>query len=315
MRAWQATHQQAQDTGGSNIVDKDRHDILQVNSYDIPDVTFHSLKPQSLPYIPNLPVSSCMMKRGVDSSQYCNFIQSAVHRQKRFRESATLFPGPDDSTKTLFHQFEDNSYDQVAQHSYGLPFPLDPNPTIKNAMSFGSFEGRHSLTNGNSSASQHSKETEKSELPSLQYPETDLSWETPIQTSMFESVDPFIQSAPTFMLGSDCPSPRNSGLLDALVYESKTMGCPKNHPSDKDSKSCSGNPGDATDSYNMKVSKPEFDEYTEAVSPFGQSTSSLFSVCTPISATGSSYDDPALTEAFSGEFPSRSSMNFFYNDY
>ncbi|CAK9313334.1 unnamed protein product [Citrullus colocynthis] len=301
LRTWQAL-QQTQDTGGSNIVDKDHHDLLRTNSYDIPDVTFHSLKPQSaLSYMPELPdISNCMLKRGLDSSQYCNFMQSTMHRQKRFRESASLFPGPDGSVKTPFHQFEDNSYGQVAQ-SYGSAFPLESNPTTKNAMSFGSFEGSHSLTNGNSSASQHSKETEKLELPSLQYPETDLSsWDTPIQPAMFEPVDPFIQSPPTFVLGSDCPSPRHSGLLEALIYESKTMGCPKNHPSDKNSNSCSVTPGDVTDSYNMAGSKTEIDDYTEAISPFGHSTSSLFSECTPISATGSSYEDPTLTEAFSG---------------
>lgn len=315
LRAWQAS-QQTQDTGGSNIGDKDRHDLLRANSYDIiPDVTFQSLKHQAVPtfsYLNELPdISSCMMKRGLDSSQYCNFMQSTAHRQKRFRESTSLFPGPDGSVKTPFHQFEDNSYDQVAQ-SYGSPFPLDPNPTSKNAMSFGSFEGSHSLTNGNSSASQHSKETEKLELPSLQYTETDLSsWDPPIPPGMFEPVDPFIQSPPTFMLGSDCPSPRNSGLLEALIYESKTIGCPKNHPSDKNSNSCSVTPGDVTDSYNMTASKAELDDYTEAASPFGHSTSSLFSECTPISATGSSYDDPTLTEAFSGKFSTRILMKKF----
>ncbi|XP_023515311.1 transcription factor MYB33-like [Cucurbita pepo subsp. pepo] len=300
LRAWQ--HRHNQDTGGSNIVGKDHHDLLQANSYDaIPDVKFQGKPHNALSYMPQLPeISSCMLKRGLDSSQYGNFMPSTMHRQKRYRESAPLFSGPDGSVKTPFHQFEDNSYDQVAQ-SYGSPFPIDPNAATKNAMSFGSFEGSHSLTNGNSSASQHSKETEKLELPSLQYPETDLcSWETPIQPAMFESVDPFIQSPPTFMLGSDCLSPRNSGLLEALIYESKTIGCPKNHPSDKNSNSCSITPGDVTDSYNMTAGKTEIDDYTEAVSPFGHSTSTLFSECTPISATGSSYEDPALTEAFSG---------------
>ncbi|XP_023550424.1 transcription factor MYB33-like isoform X1 [Cucurbita pepo subsp. pepo] len=299
LRTWQAL-QQTQDTGGSNVVDKDRHDLLRTNSYDIPDVMFHSLKPNNtLSYMSELPdISSCMMKRGLDSS-LCSFMPSTMHRQKRFRESASLFPSPDGSVKAPY-QFEDNSYGQVTQ-SYGSPFPLESNPTNKNAMSFGSFEGSHSLTNGNSSASQHSKETEKLELPSLQYPETDLSsWDTPIQPSIFESVDPFIQSPPTFMLGSDCPSPRHSGLLEALIYESKTLGCPKNHPSDKNSNSYSVTPGDVTDSYNITASKTEIDDYTEAISPFGHSTSSLFSECTPISATGSSYEDPALTEAFSG---------------
>lgn len=302
--------QQGQSNGALNITDRAHHDSLQTNSYEIPDVVFDSLKGNScvLPYVPELPdiSASGMLMKGLGSSPYCGFMPPTLHRQKRPRESTGLFPTSGGSFKNgfpQFDQFENDACDKVAR-SFGLSFPHDPDPTAKSPLPFGVIPGSHSLSNGNSSASKPTCGAVKLELPSLQYPETDLgSWSTSPPPPLLESIDNFIQSPPPVgAFESDCASPRNSGLLDALLYEAKTLSSTKNHSTDKSSNSSSVTPGEVADSSTLNVCETEWEEYGDPISPLGHSATSLFSECTPLSTSGSSLEEALPAETLTGEY-------------
>ncbi|KAK1578204.1 hypothetical protein Q3G72_028437 [Acer saccharum] len=302
---------QSQNTSGINSGDKGHHDFLQANSYEIPDVIFDGLKANQgvLHYVPELSdiTTSSMLNlmKGPVLSQYCSFMPPTVHRQKRLRESTALFPGYGGRVKNefpSFDHFQNDTPDKIVR-SFGLSFPLDPDPTTKNPESFGVIQGSHTLSNGNFSASKPTSGAVKLELPSLQYPDTDLgSWGTSSSPQpLLETVDAFIQSPPpTGAVESDCPSPRNSGLLDALLHESKTLSSAKNHSSDKSSNSSSVTPADIADSSTLNICETEWEEYGDPLSPLGHSATSLFSECTPLSASESSFDEQASVEPFIG---------------
>ncbi|KDP40595.1 hypothetical protein JCGZ_24594 [Jatropha curcas] len=295
--------QRGLNVGGISTGDKGHQDLMRTNSYEIPDVIFDSLKANQgiSPYVSELPdiSASSILVKGLGSSQYGSFMSPSVHRQKRFRESTTLIPGYSGGVKTefpLFDQFQDNSCDKVAQ-SFGLSFPFDPDPTNKNPQSFCDNQGGHTLANGDFSASKPNSGPLKMELPSLQYPENDLgSWGTS-PPHLLETVDTFIQSPPTGAVES---SPRNSGLLDALLHEAKTLSSAKNHSSDKSSNSSTVTPGELAESSALNICGAEWEDYGDPLSPLGHTATSLFSDCTPISASGSSLDEPPPTETFTG---------------
>ncbi|XP_022765675.1 transcription factor MYB33-like [Durio zibethinus] len=299
LQALQVSHS----TSAVNGRDKGPHDTLQNNSYEIPDVIFDSLKANQnvLPYVPKLPDISAgsMLMKGLGSSQYCSIMPPAIHRQKRLRESMAFFPGYTATVKNecpLFEQLQDDMSDKAAR-SFGLSFLIEPDPATNNSQSFGAFPGSHALSNGNFSASEPSFEAVKLELPSLQYPETELgNWGTlSCPPPLLESVDAFIQSPPpTSGVQSDCLSPRNSGLLDALIHEAKTLSTAKNHASDKSSNSST--PDDIAESSIFNICETEWENCGEPLSPMGHSATSLFSEC--ISASGSSLDEQPPAETF-----------------
>ncbi|XWS74621.1 hypothetical protein CRYUN_Cryun01aG0014400 [Craigia yunnanensis] len=295
--------QESHNTSAVNGGDKGPHDILQNNSYEIPDVIFDSLKANQnvLLYVPELPdiSASNMLMKGLGSSQYCSFMPPTIHRQKRLRESPAFFPGYTGAVKNecpLFEQFQDDMSDK-ASRSFELYFPIEPDPATKNSQSFGVFPGSHALSNGNFSASEPTLEAVKLELPSLQYPETELgNWGTlSCPPPLLESVDAFIRSPPpTSGVESDSLSPHNSGLLDALLHEAKTLSRAKNHASDKSSNLST--PGDIAESSNFNICETEWENCGEPLSPVGHSATSLFSEC--ISASGSSLDEQPPAETF-----------------
>ncbi|TYH20614.1 hypothetical protein ES288_A05G444200v1 [Gossypium darwinii] len=299
LQALKESHRTSAISGG----DKGTHDILQNNTYEIPDVIFDSLKANQnvLPYVPELPdiSASCMMMKVLGSSQYSSFIPPAIHRQKRLRESAAFSPGYTAAVKNdcpLFEQFEDNMFDKAAQ-PFGQSFPFEPDPLTKNSQSFSAFQGSHALSHGNFSASEPTLEAVKLELPSLQYPETELeNWGTlSCSSSLLESIDAFIQSPQTTSgVVLDSLSPRNSGLLDALLHEAKTLSSAKNHASDKSSNSST--PCDIAERSNFNTCETEWENYGETLSPMCHSATSFFSES--ISASGSSLDEQPPAETF-----------------
>ncbi|XP_062175052.1 transcription factor MYB33 isoform X2 [Alnus glutinosa] len=301
--------QHDQNTVGVNGGDRGHPDLLQTNSYEIPDVIFDSLKANQgfLPYVPELHdiSASNMLLKGLGSPQYCT-LPPMLPRQKRLRESIELLPSPCANNVgngfSLFEQFQDDTCDKVAR-SFGWSSPPDPDPATKNLESFGVIQGSHSLSNGNSSTSKPTYGALKLELPSLQYAETDLGSWVASPPCLLESVEAFIQSPPPDgAFETDCSSPRNSGLLDALLHEAKTLSGAKNHSSDKSSNSSSGTPGDIADSSNLNICETEWEDYGDSISPFGHSVTLLFSECTPISASGSSLDEQPPMETFNGDW-------------
>ncbi|KAE8686290.1 Transcription factor GAMYB [Hibiscus syriacus] len=205
--------QESHSTGAFNGGDKGPHDILQNNSYEIPEVIFDCLKASQnvLPYVPEL---------------------------------------PDMSTSSMLMKGLEPAFEAV-----------------------------------------------KLELPSLQYPETELgNWGTfSSPPPLLESVDAFIQSPPpTSGAESDNLSPRNSGLLNDLLHQSKTLSRAKTHASDKSSNSTT--PGDIVESFTFNICQTEWENCGEPLSPMGISATSLLSEC--ISASGSSLDGQPPAETF-----------------
>ncbi|KAJ8755481.1 hypothetical protein K2173_019279 [Erythroxylum novogranatense] len=307
--SFQAMHenQQGLNFSGMDGGDQGHCDLLQTSSYDIPDVIFDSLKSKQgiIPYAAELPdtaVSSMLMK-GLGSSQYGSFLSPTTHRQKRLRETVTLLPSYGSNVKSefpSFDQFQEDTCDRVSR-SCSLSFPFGPDPTVKNSESFNENPDGLCLSGHELSASK--PVAMKLELPSLQYPETDLgSWGTSSPHPLLESVDTFIQSPPAGLVESNCPSPRNSGLLDALLHEAKNLNSGKNQSSDKSSNSSSVTPGDIADSSALNVGETEWEDYGDTLSPLGHTSSSLFNECTPISASGSSLDEHPPVETFTGYY-------------
>ncbi|XP_059653717.1 transcription factor GAMYB-like [Cornus florida] len=285
--------------------------LLQTCDYEIPDVTFvscDSLKSNQgvFPYIlehPDVSASSMLMK-GFCSSQYYCFLSPNAHRHKILRESAASFSEYDGSVRNdppPFHQTQDDgSYNKISQ-SFASSFPYDPHPIIKNILPFGVNQGNHSLLNGNFSASKPASRAVKFELPSLQYPETELGgWDSSCPPPLLESVD-FIRShPPSGAFHYDSLSPQNSGLLDALLHEAKTLCNSKNQLSDKSSNSGTVTRGDISDSSALNTCKIKWEHFGDPISPLGNSAASIFSECTPVSASGSSMEEKQPAKIFHG---------------
>lgn len=301
--------QESQSTNAISGDGKGGHDLLPSSSYEIPDVVFDSLKDSSgiLPYAPELSDisgSSILMKSL--GPQYCSFMPPVMHAPKRMRESTSFLPVYNGGIKheSPFDHFQDNNIgvpDRIAR-SFELSFPTDPDPMTRNLESLGVVLGGHSLSNGNFSASGPALAAVKLELPSLQYPESHLGgWATSSSPPpLLDSVDGFIQSPPpTGRVESDCLSPRNSGLLDALLQEAKTLSSAKNQSFEKSSNSSA--PGDVTESSTWNIGETEWENYSDPISPVGHSATSIFNECTPISASGSSLEDPVPTDKHTGK--------------
>ncbi|KAG5130710.1 hypothetical protein JHK84_037107 [Glycine max] len=301
--------QHSQSTGGLNGGDKMHPDFLQKNSYEIHDAIFDSLKDNQgiLPYVHELSDISVYGNKlkGLDSSQYCSFVPPTSPKRKRLKESTIPFIDSCAMKKKdlyPFDQIQDNNSDKIAQ-SFGMQAPLDPGLSSHSSMCYS-----HSLSNGNSSTSKP-YEAMKLELPSLQYPELDLgSWGSSPPPSLLESVDDFLQS-PTAIstLESDCSSPQNSGLLDALLYQAKTMSSSKNHCSDKSSNSSTATPGDRADSSILNVYETEWEDYADPVSPFG--ATSILNECPALRANANSLNGQLPVQTFTGNLPKLESVD------
>ncbi|KAI4323636.1 hypothetical protein L6164_023227 [Bauhinia variegata] len=293
--------QHAQSTAGINDGDRGDHGFQQKNSYEIHDTIFDSLKANLgiLPYIPELPNLSAdsILLKGLGSSHYCNFVPSTLPHHKRLQESTMPFLGSNVVNRNGYYPFDqihNNASNKIAR-SFGMHSPLDPGPSSQNSLSYG-----HSLSNGYSSTSKPTSEALKMELPSLQYPETDLgSWGTsPPPPPLTESVDVFIQSPPNSALESDSSSPQNTGLLDDMLHQAKTISSSKNHCSDKSSNSSTATPGEGADSSTFNMRETEWEDYADHVSPFG--ATSMLNEYPAISANGNSLDEQLPAQVFSG---------------
>ncbi|MED6171077.1 hypothetical protein PIB30_037278 [Stylosanthes scabra] len=291
-------NQHGRSSGGINGGNKLHHDFVQKN-YEIHSPIFDGWNGSQgiLPYAPELPDISAYtsMLKGFDSSDYCNFEQLTSANHKRLRESTTPFIGSGGMSTNWFYPFDqirDNTSDKIAQ-SFGMQSPFDLGPSPHSSICYS-----HSLSNGNSSTSKPTYEAVKFELPSLQYPETDVgSWSTSPPPPLLESVDDFIQSPmPLSALDSDCSSPQNSGLLDALLYQARTLSSSKNHYSDKSSNSSTATPCDRALSSTLNKYETDWDDYTDTVSPFG--ATSMLNEYPAASASANSLDERPTVNSF-----------------
>ncbi|XP_010922970.1 transcription factor GAMYB isoform X2 [Elaeis guineensis] len=278
-------NQQSQTATEYGHGEKRPNELLQGNTSDLPDVMFESLNAHQgalsyAPPFPDISVSS-MLTQGFGSQNY-GFMNPMGNRMKRFRESETLLPVFDGSVSSAlptFQQFSDEPSEKI-RRSFGLGYPYDPDPSSEIPTPFGgAVPGSHALSNGNFSASRPLGGTVKMELPSLQYSETDLSSWFACPSPPPEAIDSYIQSPPaTASVQSECVSPRNSGLLDALLHEAQAR---KTQSSEKNSSSSVVAPGGMAESSGLPLCEAEWEEYNDPISPLGRPAASVFNECTP----------------------------------
>lgn len=294
--------QHGQSTVGMNCANKLHPDLLLKKSFEMNDAILDSLTDNQgiLPYAPEFyDISSYgSMLNGFDSFPYCSFLPPIPSNRKRFRESTMAFLDTSGMNRNGFYpvdHMQDNTSDEIAQ-SLRMQSPVDPGPSSYSSMCFS-----HSLSNGNSSTSEPTSVAVKMELPSLQYsPEIDFSsWGTSPPPPLLESVDDFIQ-CPTSIstLESDCSSPQNSGLLDALLPQAKTLSSSKNHYYHKSSNSSSATPCDRADSSVLNMGETEWEECAKPVSPFG--ASSMLNEYPGIDANRYTFEEQLPVQAFDG---------------
>ncbi|XP_059665503.1 transcription factor MYB33-like [Cornus florida] len=297
---------------GSYPSEDSRHsDLLPTNNFEIPAVEFKSLGlnqqiySSSLLDIPSsslldIPASS-LLSQGLGSSGGNNFMFSMMNPAKRLRESKSLFSDVSDSlvdALPAINQYQNGGGCEKVSQSFGFSSPYDHNLSANHPSSSCVLPGSHALLNGNVPSSEPNSWALKLELPSLQYSDTQVdSWGIPSSPlTSLESVDTLIQSPPTEHTQPESVSPRNSGLLDAVLYEA-TLKNSKNN-SDQHTSNASIIPGDMVNSSSQNLCETEREVCGDPISPLSHSAAYVFSDYTPIS--GSSSDEPQSVETMPG---------------
>ncbi|XP_058196316.1 transcription factor GAMYB-like [Rhododendron vialii] len=293
----QALHdnQHCQHTGSFPTGEAQHPDLLPTDSFDIPAVEFKNLEFNQQLYSPillDIPPSS-LPAQGLGSSHSNSLMFPMLHPAKRLRQSECLLPGVNSGTIDgfpAFDQYEDDGCEKIGQ-SFTFSAMYDRDRKASRISSSSRNPGSHALLNGNSSTSEPMSWAMKSELPSLQYSDTQVgSRVTPSPLPSLESDDTLIQSPSTEQTQSDSLSRRNSGLLEAVLYESETLKSAKNGCCHQNS-NVSVVAGDLVDSSSQSLHGTKSKIHTnDPISPLGHSGASVFSECTPIG--GYSFDEP-----------------------
>lgn len=299
-------NKESENVSNFSSVDTQHPDLLQINSFEIPAVEFKSLELNHQFYPPPLldvPARSLLeipagnlLAQGLTSSYGSKSLLSEVHPAKRLRQSE-LFPGLTTNFTGSFTGCSKYNNDGSAQNlqSFGFSSAYDENLTSDHHSSSCLLPGSNALLNGNPSSSEPTWAM-KLELPSLQ---TQMgSWGSPSSPlPSLESVDTLIQSPLTEHTQSGSLSPRNSGLLDAVLYESQSLKNFKNSTCPQTS-SVSLVQGEVMDNSPQDLHETDWEAYGDPVSPRGHSVASVFSEYTPFS--GSSFDEPQPLETGPG---------------
>ncbi|KAK4419696.1 Transcription factor GAMYB [Sesamum alatum] len=227
------------------------------------------------------------MAQGLHSSYPNKSLLSTVHPSKRLRGSESLFPGLSATMGNSIlgrSQYQNDGSMQIAQSFIN-------SSAYDHTSSSSVLSGSHAILNGNPSSSEPAWAM-KLELPSLQ---TQVGgWGSPSSPlPNLESIDTLIQTPPTEHTLSYDHSPRNSGLLDAVLYESQTMKTAKSNSSH-----LANMVVDIMDTSSQNFHETDWEAYGESTTPLGHSSSSVFSESTP--TNGNSFDEPQSVETISG---------------
>ncbi|XWS73694.1 hypothetical protein CRYUN_Cryun02cG0150800 [Craigia yunnanensis] len=276
------------DSFGSNL--------LQSDAFEIPHVEFENLElsQQSLSFSPvllDIPAKT-MLKRVVGLPLGYGLMSPVACPPKRLRESASNY-------LSMPNQLTEYAYKKRFDESYKLSSPYDSDLSTNDQSSYGIPPGSDALLNSNFSPSEPMSGPNKLELPSYQYSDTQQdSWVNPaVPLPLLESVDTLIQSPPTERAKSDCFTPQNSDLLEAVLYESQKL---KSSKDDSYQQSSSTLVLDDVTNFPLKHCEIEFEAHCEPNSPLAHSAASIFSEYTPVS--GSSSDEPQFVEGILDDF-------------
>ncbi|KAE8709764.1 Myb domain protein 65, putative isoform 3 [Hibiscus syriacus] len=250
--------QESHSISGTNRLDKGPHDIVQNNSYEIPHFIFNSLKANQN-VLPYVPKLPVISASSMLMKDLC-YSQYCGFMPSTIHSQNHLRELP-----TFFP-----GYTGAVKNKCPLLMQFQDDISDKVVGSFG-----------------------------LSFPiEPDPAQRTPSHLVYSQVAMPFQMSPPsTSGPESDSISPRNSGLLDALLNKAKTLSSAKNHASDKSSNSST--PSDIVEGSNFDNCETEWEKCGEPLSPMGHSATCLFSEC--ISASGSSLDEQLPAETVTGE--------------
>ncbi|XP_074321197.1 transcription factor GAMYB-like [Silene latifolia] len=270
-------------------------DASHADAFDIPDVEFKNLELNQRvlsrsPAMLDITTSS-LLRKNAGSSQSFGYMLPRLNPNKRLRETGTLFSG-----SGVFDPYDDDPFVRLsAGRSLWSSLSYDQDLKV-NQASLMEIPGSHTPVNGKSPSSEPNLEAMKMELPSLQFSASQVGgWDTPSSPlPSLETVDTLIQSPLSEHSYSSCPSPRNSGLLEAIVYESQSM---KN--SNQSMPEASYMAGDCVESSSRNVSEKRWDSCGDPISPLSQSAASVFVDYTPGSG-GNSSDEPQSAETAPG---------------
>ncbi|KAL2941368.1 Transcription factor GAMYB [Bienertia sinuspersici] len=302
--------QQSEDMMSCENVDMHHSEASETNGFDIPDVEFKNLvlNQEYLKHSPELldiHPTSLLQNCGSSSNNY-GFMFSALNPHKRLREVESQFHGSVESTSNAFPSFDQHENDLYGRFAPGQPLWLSPSydPDLNiNQNSLIDILGSHALVNGNpSSSGPISEAMKKPELPSLQCSASQVGSRAATSSPLpsYESVDTLIQSPMSEHTQSNHPSPRSSGLLDAIVQESQSLK-DSNHYSHHQFPETSVMAGDGVEPSSMNLCETKWDTYGDPISPLSQSAASVFVEYTPVSG-GSSSDEPQSAETIPGKF-------------
>ncbi|CAN6443250.1 unnamed protein product [Victoria cruziana] len=279
---------QSQNVNEFGVFDTGHQGLLHAGGFEIPPVSFDSIKAahENLPYapsFPDVPVSN-ILGQGLGSSQGYNFLSPHTHRAKRPRDYDSSFPTPPSGTNCSFlydppfNQFQNDTFEKV-QRPFSISFQSNPGANRSTTPAGCMMSGSHALPNGNFSASKPLNEVVKLELPSFQYPDTILNnlGTSILPLPTLETTVTYTQSPPMMPGQSDCSSPRNSGLLQALIHEAQTLSTSKNHSCESSTHS-SAVPGETADRSTMNQYDAEWAELSDS---FCQTPASIFSEYNP----------------------------------
>ncbi|XP_075520490.1 transcription factor MYB33 [Primulina tabacum] len=271
--------------------DEGCHDSVPSNGYETPDVMFDNLN--MLPYRPEFPdiFSSGSLVSGFGSPQFFSFLPQTVglHKLTQELDEQMDFGGIAVNDAFPVAMAQNDRCENKMSQSYGPCFPSDTNQT-KQLWHFGVSPDSHFVSNDIFSASEPLEGAEKFELPSLQYQETNSGvWGLLPFDATPESLDSFIQSPLSGTQPSHCPSPRSSGLLEALLYEAKFISKSENQSSDKATSSTISQ-GAITYCSSLKAHSTEI-KGIDPTSPSGNSTGSIFNGRSPADPIGTEMEE------------------------
>ncbi|KAJ7964915.1 Transcription factor GAMYB [Quillaja saponaria] len=276
-------------------------DLLQAQNFEIPDVEFKNLK-LSQGYLPFTPTifdipESGMFKQSVGLSHSYDLQFPDMRPPKRLREADTIYNTLESgisSSVPIFTQYVDYNCEKVAE-PFKLSSPCHSDLNTNDHYHGGNLPGSHALLNGNASSSEPIAGPMKLELPSLQYLETQQgSWETPMSPlPSIESVDTLIKSPPNEQTQSDPISPQSSGLLEAIIYESRVLKGSNINSCHQTRDNCAM-PSEVVKSSPLNPNETDWEELDDTNSPLGHSAASGLSEHTPISMI--STDEPQSIE-------------------
>ncbi|PIN24919.1 Transcription factor, Myb superfamily [Handroanthus impetiginosus] len=278
-------NQQSDNLSAFPSADAHYPDFIPVNNFEIPPIEFKNfelhqkLYPQALLDTPascllDIP-SSGLLPQVLPPSYPIKLLPPTVHPPKRLRGSQSSFPSLNAGIANVIPFGSQYPDDVSVQNTQSLIYSSSyDNPN--SASNSYDHMGRHAVLNGNPSSSEPAWPT-KMELPSLQ---TQVGyWGSP------SSPLPSLESPTQNNLSSNL-SPRSSGLLDAVLYGSHTVKNSTNSFLQQNWNAVDIIDASSQDFYETKW------EACEPISPFGRSSSSLFSEGTLMS--GISFDEPNM---------------------